>query len=158
TAITTETVGSMELHSLPLPSSPLGQAVPDLVAVVGNQMITQQGQDVVAYDTASCPRADGPCTPLWTRAGSRFRGGDGAHLLCTTSSAAPTFEVTDATRRHLWDGVLPNPTTPQESLGFTSITFAGDKIVAGAMGGSHGSYREEVGVFPSAGCGTPSCD
>jgi hypothetical protein len=152
-AITPSTVGSMQLHSLPL------GAQQTLVAVVGNQMITQQAQDVVAYDTATCPRADnGACTPLWTRSGSTYRGGDGTHLVFTTSSAASTFEVTDAARRHLWDGVMPSATTPSESLGFTSITLAGDKLVAGVMGGSHGSYHEKVGVFPLAGCGSATCN
>jgi hypothetical protein len=162
TKLTASTIASLQLHSIPLATSTSDFAAPALRAVVGNQIITQQGTDVVAYDTATCPRSDnGPCTPLWTRSGAQFRGSDGSHLVfapgTSGSTSGPSFEVTDSARRHLWDGFVPNPTTPDETLGITSITLSGDKLVAGAMGGSHGSYDEKVGVFPLGGCGSAIC-
>ena len=101
TKITAATAGSLELHSFPLAPSPLGVNPPALAAVVGNQLVTQQGADVVAYDATTCPRSDGgACTPLWTRTDSRFRASDGTHFVFTPGRRAPasSFEVTDAAR------------------------------------------------------------
>ena len=158
TKITAATVGSLQLHSFPLTPSALGVNPPALAAVVGNQIVTQQGADVVAYDATTCPRSDGgACTPLWTRT-NRGWASDGTHFVFTPGTGTGlSFEVTDVARNHLWDGAVPDSSAPDESLGFTSISLSGDKVVAGAMGGSHGSYAEDVSVFSVAGCGAASC-
>src|SRR6476659_8342520 len=94
--ITAANAGSLEQHAFPLAPSGPGLNPPTLAAVVGNQIVTQQGTDVVAYDA----------------------------------------------RNHLWDGAVPDASAPDDSLGITSISLSGDKVVAAAMGGSHGSYVE----------------
>src|SRR6185503_6002946 len=55
TKITASTAGTLAVPSIPLPPSPNGVASPTLAAVIGNQLVMQQGNDVVAYDSATCP-------------------------------------------------------------------------------------------------------
>lgn len=159
TKITAATVGSLERHSIPLPPSPSGVSAPTLRAVIGNQIITQQGDDVVTYDAATCPRTDGSaCTPLWSRPGSRYWGGDGSHLVFGTAPLTTGdlgVEVTDGARNHLWDGDVPP--LPADPSNLVAVALSGDKIVASVMGGSHGSFSEQVSVFTAAGCGAPTC-
>jgi len=158
TRITASTAGTLVPHSIPLTPSPLGVTPPTLEAVIGNQLVTQQANDVVAYDSATCPHANNTaCTPLWTRAGARFWASDGSRLVFTSSpitSGLRTFEVTDAARNHVWDGTVPAPEDPST---ITRVVFSGDKIVVSDGGGSHGSFSEFVNVFAASGCGTPTC-
>jgi hypothetical protein len=156
--ITAATAETLALHSIPLAPSPLGVTSPTLEAVIGNQLVTQQGKDVVAYDSATCPHADNSaCTPLWTRPGSHFWASDGTHLVFSVSpitGGLRTFEVTDAARNHLWDGTVPAPVDPST---LTRVVLSGNKIVVSDGGGSHGSFSEYVNVFAASGCGAPAC-
>ena len=160
TKITAATAGSLQLHSIPLTASPSGAAAPNLQAVVGNQIVVQQGNDVVAYDAATCPHSDnGPCTPLWIRTSSQFEASDGGHFVFTSldpnRTSDRTFTVTDAARPPLWQGEVPELAAPATHV--ISVVISGDKVVAAGFGGEHGSFSEELSVFPIGGCGAPTC-
>jgi hypothetical protein len=132
-----------------------------VVALVGNTLITQQGQDVVAFDRSTCPRADnGPCTPLWSRTGSQWGGSDGSHLVFR-GFGDTTFEVTDANENLLWTGTAEGTSLGSGGEGFVRlghVAFSGGHlIVAAEEYDGHGGTGEIVNVFPAAGCGTPSC-
>ena len=134
--ITAAIVGSLQLHAVPLPPPSSGDSPPTLRAVVGNQIITQQGANVVAYDATTCPCTDsGVCTPLWTRTSTRFWGSDGSRFVFTVApltTGTLTVEVTDTACNHLWNGNV----TPLPSVGsnIDAIAFR-NKIIASVLGG-----------------------
>src|SRR5689334_110678 len=130
-----------------------------VVAVLGDTVVAEQGSDVVAYDAASCPRADnGPCTPAWTRSSTTWAGSDGTHLVFG-GQGGTTFAVTDASRNLLWTGIAqPSDVGDVGFVKLGHVGFSGDKLVVGAdVYDGHGGTSEQVNVFPVAGCGAASC-
>src|SRR5690242_2344825 len=79
--ITTANASTLQVHSIPgATKSPMSTERDPITvaAVLGNQIITQQNQNVIAYDRATCPRTDnGVCSPLWTRTFQQYLGSDG---------------------------------------------------------------------------------
>ena len=125
------------------------------MAVIGNQIITQQQGTVVAYDGTNCPHTNNSaCTPLWTYAGL-FDASDGTNVM--VFQHGDTVEVTDLARTHRFDLALTySGTIVNHSPGMAAIS--GDKIVVGArQTDSRGGSEETMNVFDRDGCGAPAC-
>jgi hypothetical protein len=153
TGLTVANAASLVTHTIP-PATP-GTPV-KLAAILGSQIVTQQGSSVVAYDTGTCPKADNTaCAPLWTVTNRRFLGSDGSSVMVFAGGASDV-EVTDLARNHLFDAEV---TVFDTSLSHAVNSFAiwGDRFAVDAAQGSHGSTDTTINVFDRRGCGAATC-
>jgi hypothetical protein len=153
TSLTVTNASTLSAHSIP---SQTAGVIAHVIAVLGDQIITQQDSTVVAYDRKTCPNSGNTaCTPLWTRSGF-YETSDGSNVIVFLDSDG-TVEVTDLARAHRFDLQLTySGSIPSHYVGAAAIY--GDKIVVGARAAdSRGSSEETMNVFDRDGCGAATC-
>lgn len=152
TALTTTNVGGLEEHTVSLTGI-------QRFFVVRGWIIVNTASGATSYDRKTCPRSDnGPCTPVWTRAGQPLMSSDGRSTMFFATGAG-TFDAVDFGGTTLWSGTAVDPTGISTSFwGENAFTISGDRLlVTREVGIGHGSYAATMNVFPTAGCGRPAC-